>query len=264
MSAIDGGNFLSGFAAGAISSIISSGVELFADLQNMFVFLGDKGISDNAIKAIQIATGGLSGGISSSIAGGNFWSGARQGVITSGLNHAVNHISEQIQRPSFKKLLKGYPKYKEYGGGYDDMSTEDIFKMVLGDNYDKSMFTNACATRVSIALNKAGIDVRKDFIIQVGDLKGKGFIASALSLRKWLTSQFGTADEIIKNPKNFNQVSKEIDGRQGIYIMHPKAEAFSNSSISGHATLWVGGAINNAIGNHNHINQAKSIYFWAF
>jgi hypothetical protein len=228
MSAIDGGNFLSGFVAGAISSIISSGVELFADLQNMFVFLGDKGISDNAIKAIQIATGGLSGGISSSIAGGNFWSGARQGVITSGLNHAVNHISEQIQRPSFKKLLKGYPKYKEYGGGYDDMSTEDIFKMVLGD------------------------------------LKGKGFIASALSLRKWLTSQFGTADEIIKNPKNFNQVSKEIDGRQGIYIMHPKAEAFSNSSISGHATLWVGGAINNAIGNHNHINQAKSIYFWAF
>lgn len=36
--------------------------------------------------------------ISSNIAGCNFWLKARQGVITSGLNHAVNHISEQIQR----------------------------------------------------------------------------------------------------------------------------------------------------------------------
>lgn len=37
-----------------------------------------------------IASGGLSGGVSSSIAGGNFWDGAKQGVITSGLNHLAH------------------------------------------------------------------------------------------------------------------------------------------------------------------------------
>src|SRR5690606_15445995 len=37
-----------------------------------------------------------SGGISSSIAGGNFWDGARQGIITSGLNHLGNHLKEWL------------------------------------------------------------------------------------------------------------------------------------------------------------------------
>ncbi len=41
-------------------------------------------------KATMIASGGLSGGISSSIAGGNFWKGVQQGVITSGLNHLAH------------------------------------------------------------------------------------------------------------------------------------------------------------------------------
>src|SRR5690606_11796224 len=40
--------------------------------------------------AATIAAGGLSGGISSTIAGGNFWAGARQGLITSGLNHSLH------------------------------------------------------------------------------------------------------------------------------------------------------------------------------
>ncbi|MGG5506203.1 MULTISPECIES: hypothetical protein [unclassified Myroides] len=37
-----------------------------------------------------IAGGGLSGGISSTIAGGDFWHGMRQGLIVSGLNHAMH------------------------------------------------------------------------------------------------------------------------------------------------------------------------------
>lgn len=48
------------------------------------------------IKAATIAAGGLSGGISSTIAGGNFWAGARQGLITSGLNHVAHAIQNKI------------------------------------------------------------------------------------------------------------------------------------------------------------------------
>ena len=47
------------------------------------------------MKAVMIATGGLSGGISSTIAGGNFWDGFRQGIITSGLNHVAHLIKTE-------------------------------------------------------------------------------------------------------------------------------------------------------------------------
>jgi hypothetical protein len=95
ISSIDGGNFLSGFAAGAISSLVSSGIEALGTqysgngtYQDNFGNYGKNAFGKSDIfKAVMIAGGGLSGGISSVIAGGNFWAGARQGIITSGLNH---------------------------------------------------------------------------------------------------------------------------------------------------------------------------------
>jgi len=59
--------------SGALSSGMSSGA-------------GALGVGN----AGMIGIGGLSGGIGSSIAGGSFWMGARQGLITSGLNHAAH------------------------------------------------------------------------------------------------------------------------------------------------------------------------------
>ncbi len=56
-----------------------------------------RNISEGGIKALTIAAGGLSGGISSSIAGGNFWAGVRQGLITSGLNHMMHMVAEGIE-----------------------------------------------------------------------------------------------------------------------------------------------------------------------
>ncbi len=58
-----------------------------------------------------IASGGLSGGISSSIAGGNFWDGARQGIITSGLNHLAHNEIAKIQQ---NKLLRDMITEKGY------------------------------------------------------------------------------------------------------------------------------------------------------
>ena len=49
-------------------------------------------------KAIMLTSAGLSGGISSAIAGGNFWAGVRQGIITAGLNHLGNHVEEALQK----------------------------------------------------------------------------------------------------------------------------------------------------------------------
>src|SRR5690554_5510789 len=52
-----------------------------------------------------IASGGLSGGISSSIAGGNFWDGARQGIITSGLNHLAHSGVNAYQKHRFDREI---------------------------------------------------------------------------------------------------------------------------------------------------------------
>jgi hypothetical protein len=55
-------------------------------------------------------------GVSSSIAGGNFWTGFRQGAITSGLNHlahsALNHRGILQEDPEFFNRLKEHYESK--------------------------------------------------------------------------------------------------------------------------------------------------------
>ena len=97
MSEIQGGSFASGLASGAVSSLVSSGIQAIGQTGEMVSGLDTKGnvisvpgvteFSKTAgFKALMLASGGLSGGLSSSIAGGNFSDGVKQGLITSGLN----------------------------------------------------------------------------------------------------------------------------------------------------------------------------------
>lgn len=53
-----------------------------------------------------IAAGGLGGGISASISGGNFWKGMRQGLITAGLNHVAHSVTNAIENSQFKRQIK--------------------------------------------------------------------------------------------------------------------------------------------------------------
>jgi len=47
---------------------------------------------------LTVAAETLSGGISASVSGGNFWEGLRQGTITNGLNHIADHINKTIRK----------------------------------------------------------------------------------------------------------------------------------------------------------------------
>ncbi|MVX35324.1 hypothetical protein [Myroides sp. LoEW2-1] len=96
MSEIGGGDFGSGFASGAISSLIASGVKAIGNVgfymdEDYLIYNSFANRNLGLFKAIVISSGGLSGGISSSIAGGNFWKGMQQGLITAGLNHMAKH-----------------------------------------------------------------------------------------------------------------------------------------------------------------------------
>lgn len=110
LSELQGGKFLSGFAAGAISSMVASGVKHLSNIE--FDSLkspsgcGTLASTNVALyKATMIATGGLSGGISSSIAGGNFWMGVQQGVIVAGLNHLASHVEYGLAKHKFDKEI---------------------------------------------------------------------------------------------------------------------------------------------------------------
>jgi len=168
--------------------------------------------------------------------------------------NTINEIAENEQnRPSWNKVYEGYPK----DGNGDDLGTEDVFKSILGDDYNREIFTNACATRVSIGLLSAGVVVKKDFPITVGRFKGKGFIASAIGLKKWLTTVWGSADIIVTGPTDITDVQNKIGVKNGVYII---LGGFSGG-ISGHATLWLGSDLN-TVGNHNYVSYGGTVYFW--
>ncbi|WP_029988654.1 RHS repeat-associated core domain-containing protein [Myroides odoratimimus] len=105
MSELDGGKFISGFASGAISSMLSSGIGKLGpktDANGNIIKEGVLSASDT--KAMMIVGGGLSGGISSSIAGGDFMKGMQQGLITSGLNHAMHEATSGWDQDKEKSL----------------------------------------------------------------------------------------------------------------------------------------------------------------
>lgn len=125
MSEIQGGSFASGFASGAISSMVSSGIGAIGDSgyyldESYTQWSSFASRNPGMFKALMVSSGGLSGGVGSTIAGGNFWDGARQGLITSGLNHLAHEGLFSIEKrrdllSRFKKNSNGRYIVDPYG-----------------------------------------------------------------------------------------------------------------------------------------------------
>ena len=81
------GTFWSGFASGAAASLVSGTVAGVFGLPQLQV-------PEVWAKTAMIAAGGLAGGVSSSIDGGEFIDGLCNGLICAGLNHALHWVAE--------------------------------------------------------------------------------------------------------------------------------------------------------------------------
>ncbi len=206
MSAMGGGNFESGAWAGAVSSLISSGIQFIGQSGTRFSDFGhaEEGYvletsfgtrNPTLLKAIMITSGGLSGGISSSIAGGNFWDGFKQGLITAGLNHAV-HLGSFIggkskMRKALEKvnldpdregciedadmLVKTVPLLNELsvGGGYK-------FESYLG-NKTYGMLKNG---RILVNIDKSFNNTLLDYAITIyHELRHHWFVVSGMYMK---------------------------------------------------------------------------------
>lgn len=83
-----GGNFSIGFASGAVASFMTTTADV---------------LTQNLCEAWQVtcmvAAGTLSGGVTASMAGGSFWDGVCNGLICSGLNHALHLAAETVVGP---------------------------------------------------------------------------------------------------------------------------------------------------------------------
>lgn len=162
-----------------------------------------------------------------------------------------------ISRPRWSDVYKYYPKIKEGTASENDKPAVEVFSELFGEDYNKKLFSNACATRLSIALIGAGMNVKTEFIITHGSLKGKGITTSAKNILTWISSSniFGKADIIITNLVSFNSISSKIGTKKGIYII----ESNNYKWASGHVTLWYNG---HAIGYHDYWEHAKEVHFW--
>ena len=156
MSELSGGNFISGFAAGAISSVIASGIQALGTN-----FSGNGALQDanrnylsynkfgtTYMKATMVVAGGFSGGISSSIAGGKFIDGFKQGLITSGLNHVahltVNNLEENSRAKTALRKLNIDPKSKP------EFSKDAVIDLTVRDENLNQMYKDADYPKISL------------------------------------------------------------------------------------------------------------------
>ena len=112
LSALQGGDFLQGFASGALGSL---GAEAFGQI------VGSWSSSTGG----QIFFGALSGGVGAELTGGNFWQGAAIGGIVAGLNHVMHKMGED---PKFFKKMKDHYEKRT---GEEITLTEKEFKYLV-------------------------------------------------------------------------------------------------------------------------------------
>ena len=123
-----GGNFSIGFASGAVASSITSCTEDLVDK-----------LPTGWKITCMVAAGGLSGGVTATMAGGSFWDGVCNGLICAGLNHAMHLAYETLegqdeppqqepkqQNNGFKRLI-GKKFFWELKNHYLTGEGEDVF-----------------------------------------------------------------------------------------------------------------------------------------
>ena len=251
----DFSNFGSDFAAGAVSSLVGSGI---SKLQ----------IDNPALRKLSMYVGGaISGGLAASVTGGDFLDGAATGLIVTALNHAGHEVGDQIvseqQEKQFNKQIKdilkelNIDKLIEHfpGNETSEISPEKAYLGVGGDvaDYYKDgiligRIENACALRLSIAMNDAGYDIPE----VDGTLKGangKNYFLSSEKLANYISKNYNVTASF-----TYNSNLKNFIGNKGIYFMEPVSPA--KFGAVGHITIW---NKNTFLGGHGYNN---TIHFY--
>ena len=188
------------------------------------------------------------------------------------INLTENDISRIVKRVinEAKESLDKWQLYKTYKY-YNSLGSEETFKEIFAPEIKQGKepfknFLNGCATKVSLALAKAGQEVKPSFITTSGSQKGTPIQTSASGLKDDLISKWGQPDVKVTGSITEENLLKKIgEGKTGILICSPCG---FGGSCTGHATVWsrshgrkkTGGTADDS---WYHIgNPDANIYFW--
>lgn len=119
----------------------------------------------------------------------------------------------------------------------------------IGEGSDTEGFKNACAIRMSYALNYSGAKVERGAWATVSGADKNWYIYRVKDLKPYLKHKFGAPDKTVKNP-----TVNDFINMTGILVF----TVDSWSDASGHATLWNG----KICSDHFYFPQATEASIW--
>lgn len=171
-------------------------------------------------------------------------------------------LKEDISTLPFETISDNFP---------DNLDGTDFFSKVIPKIYEKApdKFVNACASRLSLALNNAGykpspVAFRTQFdytadgqnFKPVTYPKGSSLVTSAVYMRDYLKSQFGKPTILMPND-DAQKVMDAIDGTKGMFVI----TNVPGWGASGHADIYRGGDGSDC-GNNCHFGEGGTLHFW--
>lgn len=159
--------------------------------------------------------------------------------------------------------MKNLPRWIELDKNFPNKAAGDVFTEIGGKvklNYDIGVFKNACATRVSKALNyslgsheipffKTKNSDGKDVVQVSSGGKKLWYIYRVKSLIKYLTQTYGVPKYV-----DIKKYKQELKGKKGIIIFEIKGW----NDATGHADLWDG----SKVVRDDYGSKAHNVLFW--
>lgn len=171
-----------------------------------------------------------------------------------------------IHRPKFSDIWNAFPS---------GLTSREAYALVGGEAYElhleKESYANACALRMSEALNKGGYVIKSNYsdgfdgyrvrgkMLDTETLPGRKYYAYYVEvevLEKFFDINFGSADLVFKNGSD---ALSQLTGKSGIVIF--KIDGWTDAR--GHAAIWNGSEF--ADGNKDNYFQHPGlslVKFW--
>jgi LysM repeat protein len=172
---------------------------------------------------------------------------------------------EKEKEQNTNKIIKSISYDNLYNNFPKNSSAKDIFPVIFPKEYKERPheFQNACATRLSLALNKVGVKPDSKFKTQqplvyngIKYDKGLPITASAVQTPPYLKRALGPPS--FSGANKMDVLEKNLKGKKGIFVITkvPGWEA------SGHADIFSAESGNFKCGYSCHFGQGGIIQAW--
>jgi hypothetical protein len=196
----------------------------------------------------------------------------KDGYEVRNIDNVLNTLIYQKRSlPTYTDFQNDFPKlyWPEHPYYYQTMPASVVYSMVGGNlqslyNNDPYAYRNACAVRISLALNKLGIPIPNNAITRQGASAGgipQYYFLQAVGINDFMIKTFG--DTTVKlegaDANNKTKIAELLRGKNGIYVIVNNDG--TTAGYTGHADLIKNGYV---IGGANTSPDGgvKSIRIW--